>query len=365
MGERTEMKRRKAMIRTAAALLPSMLLSGCGLLPAEDTGGRVVLVQATDEVSYELAQAAIGDVELTKTIYCTYSQLKEENLSFGVRGPVQYVYVKTGDTVKEGDLLAKLYTDDLDNEIENLEYTVEKNEILLAQAQELKEFDLTALERSYSAGQMTNQQYQARVAEREESYKKSLQEYQDELYIAGLRLARCREQKAGSEIYAGMDGTVSYVRTNLQGSYIMEGNNAITVIDSTKCAFRSENMEYAEYYIPGEEVILSGGSGVEYVTTVMAPEDAPDNEHVYFALKELDFQLSVGTRATQKLVLDSRQNVLTIPISVMHLSAGQPYVYCEDEGGLKEMRYITTGLVGTKYVEVLDGLSEGDILIRK
>ena len=360
------MKKNKYGKIIAAAMLPSLFLGGCGLLPAEDAGGRIVLVQSKDSVSYELAQATIDNVELSQIVYCAYAQLEEENLSFGISGrQVQYVYVRAGDTVQKGDLLAKLYTDDLDNNLSDLRYSIEKNELQLRQTKETMEYELKVLKKEYNNGYMNAEQYKERKKQIEESYQGSIQSYEDTLYIAGLKLEKYEKEKAGSEIYAGMDGTVSYVYSDLQGSWASEGREVITVINSSKCAFRTEDTKYAAYFKPGERINLVSAGGQEYPTVVMSDEEAPDSEHVYLALEEMDFGLKVGARATATLVLESREKVLSVPVNVLHRAGEQYYVYCQDEGGLKKIRNITVGLIGTKLVEVLDGLTEGEIVIKK
>ena len=67
--------------------------------------------------------------------------------------------------------------------------------------------------------------------------------------VASLRLREVEEKLAGCKIYAGMDGTVSYVSAALTS-----GNNnyakdttVIRIVDSSHCVFVLENEEYKEY----------------------------------------------------------------------------------------------------------------------
>ena len=80
---------------------------------------------------------------------------------------------------------------------------------------------------------------------------------------------------------------------------------------------------------------------------------------------DADVTLTVGTRAYARLILDERKDVLALPPNVVHRAGENYYVYCEDENGLKSVRYIKTGLVGSKYVEIVEGLAEGEMVIRK
>ena len=361
------MKKHGIWKKYAPALLSApLMLGGCSLLPAEETGGHVVLVQSVDKVEYDLSQVTREDVQLIKDLYCTYQQTREETLGFGTVGrPVRYVHVKVGDNVKKGDLLAELAADDLEEDIKEARYNFEKNTLQLAQLEELFAFDLDALEAQYSRGGLTRTQYEERRTQITADYEDRITVYKDTLHILGMRLEKLEEDLAGCRIYAGMDGMVSMVHGKLNDGFLGEGDQVFKIIDKSHCIFCLDDMEYQEYFQPGQEYTLTNNNGTEYRTKVMSPEEAPDKEKIYFALVEADVTLTVGTRAYARLILDERKDVLALPPNVVHRAGEDYYVYCEDENGLKSVRYIKTGLVGSEYVEIVEGLAEGEMVIRK
>ena len=359
-------KRRIPRGLLSVMLVQSMLFGGCSLLPEEKEVTKVVTVQPETIDKYELAQVTRTDIALTKTVHCSYSQLKEENLSFSTEGRrVKYVYVSAGDMVKTGDILAKLDVEDLEEDIADLQYSIERNEMLLRHVEEQKAFEMEKADEEYRAGRLDAAYYEAKQMQIENSYKDSIRNYEDTLYIAGLRLERYQTELSGSILYAGMDGTVSYIRGELEGGKIAAGTTAITLIDSSKCAFRTTNMEDAGYFTAGQKVSMYNSNGTEYKTTVMSAEEAPDTEHLYFALDELDLELAVGTRATITLMLEERQDTLALTKNAVLHAGEQYYVYVENESGLKTVKYITVGLIGDSMYEILDGLEEGDIVIKR
>ena len=363
-GKRVRKKRR--MLILSAVLIQAVFAGGCGLLPAEETGGNIMLVKSEAAPDYEMIMVSRGDVVLDQTLYCTYAQLKEEHLSFGANArTVQHVYVGMGDNVKQGDMLAKLYTDDLDGQLENLTERMEKNSILLRQLKELKDYDLSAAEQSYRRGNLTKAQYEERVEQIERSTRSQIQSYEDSLYIDGLYAEQLEEQLAGCYIYAGMDGVVSSVRSRLEGSRSTAGVEVITVVDSSQCAFRCDRTEYADYFADGQEVVLKGSSELEYVAEVLSAEEAPDNKFIYFTMKELDLALAVGVRASVTIELDARRDVLMLPNAAIYHADDKKYVYCQDENGLKMMKFVSVGLKGSQYTEIIEGLQEGDIVIKR
>lgn len=87
-----------------------------------------------NEVEYSMAAVTRGDVVLSQKIPCVYEQVNEEELYFPVTGrQVDTVFVKKGDEVKKGDLLAQLVMDGEEKQQE-YEYVVERNELLISQA---------------------------------------------------------------------------------------------------------------------------------------------------------------------------------------------------------------------------------------
>ena len=108
------MESRKGSEKRARRLLTVLLLgtlpvlSGCSQ-PREDSDGVIVVEQEAEPVVYDMAAVTRGDVQKTQRIKCTYRQVNDESLSFGISGiSVKKVYVQEGDTVEKGQVLAEL-----------------------------------------------------------------------------------------------------------------------------------------------------------------------------------------------------------------------------------------------------------------
>lgn len=68
----------------------------------------------------------------------------------------------------------------------------------------------------------------------------------------------------------------------------------------------------------------------------------------------------LGMNGDVEIILDTRENVLTIPFEATRERDSQVFVDVRTEGDAYEARQITTGLETADYVEVLSGLSEND-----
>ena len=105
-----------------------------------------------NEVEYSMAAVTRGDVVLSQKIPCVYEQVNEEELYFPVTGrQVDTVFVKKGDEVKKGDLLAQLVMDGEEKQQE-YEYVVERNELLISQAKKKCQYDVDTLKLNYRTG---------------------------------------------------------------------------------------------------------------------------------------------------------------------------------------------------------------------
>ena len=78
-----------------------------------------------------------------------------------------------------------------------------------------------------------------------------------------------------------------------------------------------------------------------------------------------DLTLAVGNTGMITLILDSRENVLRVPVYAVHTAAEKNYVYVEGDNGIREAKWVTVGLEGNDYAEIVEGLEEGDLIIVK
>lgn len=341
-------------------------LYGCSLVPKEEEPRSVSIVREEKTGEYSLAMVKKETVTLTKKFYCTYSQLSDENLSFGIDGKqVAYVYVKEGDIVKKGDKLAQLDIDNVEDQIKETGYSIEKASLLLNQVYEKVDLELEQKKKLFNSSQITQVEYEKSVEDIQDSYKDSINGYEDSLYIDNLKLEALMKEREESMIHAGMDGTVSYVRSQLLGSSSVKDETVIKVIDSSECAFRLEDPEGGTYFSEGDKVTIinSSNSEITYETTVLPKGE--DSNIVNFQLDNLEFELSVGSRGVIIIVLDEKNNVLALPKLAVHKADQYYYVYYMDLNGIRSIKEIEIGLIGDNLMEITDGLTVDDVVVKQ
>lgn len=365
-----EFKRLRWQLRSIfLCLLFSIVFTGCA--PSEEEEELVVMEQEEEIIPYNLAVVSYGDVLLTEILSGTFRELEEEELSFSVSGRlVTQVYVEEGEQVRKGQLLAELGTEDLITQAEALEYQIERNKLLLEHASMNEDYDISAiwLQFFYQSDKTEAERdaLDTRIAGIQQQYRYMREDYQDAIDIAELKLARIKSELAVGKLYAGMDGTVTWIERGLYGSTSEAGRGVIQIKNDSECLFTIEGTQNASLFEEGvsvEMVITSGESAGTYLIIPYHMEEWTDR--LLFAMAQEDIEIPKGTIGKITMVLDGRENVLNIPRRALRTVNGQTFVYYLGEDGLRDVRWVETGLYGDDRVEILSGLEEGEKVVLK
>ena len=322
---------RKKSIIAATCVLAVLSLNACSILPKEEEYGRTPVVKEFAGATYSYAKVLRGEVVLTKTVKCTFASAKEDLLSFNVGSEnVANVYVRLGDHVMPGDVLAETDTEKLRSELKEIGYEIQREELKIKHVKELMSAD--------PAGK--------------EGYKVSLDELTNTHEFTLLKQDSLKSKIAERQIIAETEGTVSYVKNDLKGSITKVGETVIKTVSGDECVFTAEKAD--PDVKDGDTVMVTVGS-VDYETVAKY-----DGDTLYFVAEDAAEQPDVGSRGNANIVLGRAEDVLYLPNSVIRTISGKKAVYFENEDGLKDLKYIETGLTGNLYTEITGGLEFGD-----
>lgn len=348
----------KKLYAGALILSCAFLFAGCNGAKEEDTSS--VLVSGNEIRSYEMAQVKRGDIRKTKVVVANYQQVKTENLSFSARGRrLSGVYVSLGDAVKKGDLLAELICDDEKKNLAELDYQIKTKEMQITHLQEQMDFALEQLKAKKDMLPETT--YESEVTKTEDSYRIKMEDLEDQIYIEQLQYDKLEAVVDGCRIYAGMDGTVTYMEEVSTDYFSREGMRFISVGDSDECAFVFDETEYISYFNMNETYVFKASGGEEYETVLSRRDE--EAGLLFFELTVPRYDMPLGQRVLYTLVLEEKKDVLYVASSAVHEVDGNSYVYCFDEEGNCMAKQITVGLQADLKVEIIDGLEEGDEVI--
>ena len=300
-----------------------------------------VLVQATGTI----APAQYVDVAPKKT------------------GRITAILVKENDTVKKGQLVATLDSEDLETKREKAEIEVRD-----------KAAKYERMKRLYSIGA------------------KSAEELETALFnydTAKTTLATAQADINDTLIYASMDGTV-VGEPQTVGAMATQGTNNPTVIMRIADLSKKEIMakvdesdigaikvgQEAEFTVdayPGEtfratvkKISQSDTSTSWNIKSSSSSSSSSASVIYYYVTLDVDDpekKLFPAMTARVDIVKDKRINALSVPITAVKADKDGAFVMLRTSDGKTEKRQIKTGITVDEYVEVLEGLEEGDKVV--
>ncbi len=305
--------------------------SGCYFFPEEEKllDPPVLKVEDVTYSTYKAVKKTIIS-KASATGYCV-SKL-QVNCSFTERdGKIKTVYVKAGDTVKEGDLIAEYNTGELN-------YELREQELKVQQAQN-----------KYGSTGSENDRLQ--------------------LEIEKNTLAKLQSEYDSSKIYAPCDGLVSFAERFKPGEDVKAYQVIATIVDPSVIYVRASVNEDRKFTKGQDVTITIDGEDYEgkiVKTPVEAKEEGDeDTSAVYAEFKgTLPSFTKIGTVADIAYIKAQSVDAIVIPKYLVKTLAGQDYVQVFKDGVKTEVN-IETGITNATEVEVISGLSEGDEVVVK
>ena len=349
----------RKIIVAVLALLLLVSMCGCFLLPEEAKMPELPLVTPFSGAEYTTAYVTKGEMTLTENIVCTYSATQSENLAFNIDGELYgSIFVKAGDYVTAGTLVAELDVSSILEEIDARDTEIQKAEIELAK--EYKALELALLSEEIAGGNSTvaSDAKQASITYKENS-----------LDILNEKKAELKAKLEARRLYATMDGTVTYIKTLIDGSKATKKEIVVTITNMDSSVFIATTKFY-NYFTPGEEVTVLS-EGVEYKTVYTEAEELGLEENidntgskvVYFVITGTEAPAASKVKGLVALYIDSREDTLMLPKRAVFTVDGKYMVFYQDANGVKSAKEIECGLVASGFIEIVSGLNEGDCVI--
>lgn len=342
------------------ALLLASLLGGCFLLPKEAAVPALPLVTPYSGAEYRTAQVLRGDLTLTREVSCAYSATRREDLKFAVADkPFGAMLVSAGDVVSAGDMVATLDAAQAEQRLSQADGSVARLEVQVAAAETALAL---AKEREALEGGGSTISSEARAAD--------LTYLQASLEIQKQKQAELRAELESLRLYAGIGGTVTYVKRLTEGAKSSKAEVVVTVTDTASSVF-SASTDLYDAFPPGKAVTVSA-DGVDYPCVAVSAaslgleekaDQSTDSRMVYLSITGPEAPTGGSARGAVTLTLDSREDVLYVPRQAVFTVGDRSYVYYQEESGLKSARQVVCGLTAGRSVEIVEGLGEGDTVI--
>jgi RND family efflux transporter MFP subunit len=376
----------------------------------------------------QVATVQRGDLAVTITASGNLALSRTEDLAFEVAGTVAEVLVAEGESVEEGQVLARLDTSAWDKELITLERNLLQAEINLENAElTLEEAEETTTTTVFGDIQSTTTdprqidilELQVKLAQaRFEDAQKALEEALD----------------ASLEITAPFAGFITKVNVE-GGDEVLKGTVAVTLADPNK--FEADilvsEMDISQVAVGGAATVEADAfpgvtlpAKVTHISPTATIQSGVVNYSVTVEVQSLEaitsgqstsqpaasstesppseftppagftppegftppagftpptrerstattqtttipenFQLRQGLTVTVSLIVRQATNVLLVPNSAITTEKGQSYVQVVSATGATEKRAIKTGITDYTNTEVTEGLSEGEKVVVK
>ncbi len=361
------MKRNIKLIIMSAALLS--ILTGCNKEEAPDLDA--VIVKEDEEAAYSVCTPAYDSVIHNAKLTAKYEATQTENLSFPMSNRlITDVYVKTDDFVEKGQLIAEVEMGDIEDRIDEEEFNLSHLELELKQIHENLDFDLESARIRYEAysGKTDEDQkaYKKEIQNINDRYAKQIRDMEDRISIRRQKVGQINKELEEGRIYSDISGQVIYLDGKQKGNYSVENQLIAKVSDMSSSFFMIDGTEFSDYFKENEPITFSYKDSGKSYEGIGYPKQKDSWEELgkIYILPETDRNINSGATATIYVELGRKDNVLCIPNDAIHTSDSGPFVYL-DVDGMLEMRYIKLGLEGDEKTEILEGLSENDIIAIK
>lgn len=292
---------------------------------------------------------------------------KEVAMKSQVSGIVDKLFIKAGDRVRQGDVIARIKIIPNMLNLSNAENRLNQAKIALENAR--IEYDRTKL--LWTDKVMSQAEFQ----QADNRYKTAM----EELDAAENNLQLIKEgttAKAGQVSNTLIKSTISGMvldvpvkegNSVIESNTFNEGTTIASVADMGEMIFvgKVDESEVGKIHV-GMPLILTIGAlqedkfdaTLEYIS----PKGVTENGAIQFEIKAaIDLKegkfLRAGYSANADIILARKDSVLSVPESVLLLEGGKSFVEIQTASGQLEKKQIKTGLSDGIQIEITEGLS--------
>nr|WP_315015179.1 efflux RND transporter periplasmic adaptor subunit [uncultured Campylobacter sp.] len=341
--------------------------------------------------------------ELVKSIESNGEIYATELIDVGaqVGGQIKKLYVKLGDVVKAGDMIAEIDSATQQNNVDTKKAQLGIYEAKLNSAKVALEISKTKFKREQElfAKNATSKEEFENAKNTLAANEASLKEIEAQVAQAKISLNTAQIDLGYTKITAPKDGVVVSVQVE-EGQTVNSNQTTPTIVNIADLSKVLLKMEIAE----GDITKIKVGSKVEYsilsepnrkfhaqissidsgLTTLSngkykttsssgSTTSSSSSSAIYYYAKAVvdnpDGTLRIGMTTQNTVILDSAKDTVIVPSIAVKNEEGKSVVYVlkRDKNGLEtaERREVQTGLIDSLKTQILSGVEEGEDVVTK
>ena len=323
-------------------------------------------------ITWQELPVSVMDITRTSVVTGKVEPRNEVSIKAEINGIISELYKEAGEMVKEGEVIAKLKVIPDMGSLSSAESRLRLSEMNLKQAETdynrqkaLYDKELVSMEEYDKVLQAYNQAKEERSAAQE-----ALEVIRDGVSSsnAGSSSTLVRSTITGLIL----DIPVKVGNSVIQANTMNDGTTVATVADMSDLIFNG-SIDETEVgaLVTGMPMTITIGALPDYSSEArleyISPKAIESNGASQFEIKAAivpseTHTIRAGYSANAEIVLQEAKGVLSVPESALEFSADSVFVYLMSSPQVFEKISITTGISDGINIQVLSGLSEGQIV---
>ena len=389
--------RRAHCITLLCLLALTACAGGAARYPTDGEPTPLPTVPSAAKTTYTVES---GDITARITLVGRVSPIVEESLSFAIDGQIGELAVEQFTFVSAGDVLATLDTAELDaallaaqaeHNVAAARLAARTAEVGRARRRAELQRDMALLDYDFAVAQagaapsaaeqhtierlrLALELAQIDVEELDQAVDPALQADVD---AAALRLAQAQADLAAAQIVAPFDGVVLTIEKGA-GRGVVASETVLVLADlnelQASAGARDSELEQLAEDLPATVTAADGrGPSLPGVVAHLpypygsggAEESVEGDQTIHVAFDDQDAAraaFELGDRIAIDIVTATRQDALWLPPSAVREFSGRRFVVVESDG-VQQRVDVVLGIQGDGRVEIVEGLSEGQIVV--
>ena len=329
-------------------------ISGCFMMPVDMPLPPPLTIPVPSVQEFTTEPVRRGDIKSKVIATGAYAPYGRVYHYFSVDDvPVLGIYVAIGQEVSEGDIIAELDVLELEAEYEEL---IRKRGISRLELSQLEEKQRIITRQAANAG----------IKLDNSSYLWSRDTLRLAIAHIDKLLENIEEEKVERNLYAAADGIITTVMIFHEGM-LSNSKSSVATVSTEVATLFSVAGDAVVYLKPGDRVEMILDDEL-YAMEVIDPDDYGNDipnksTNAFLAFIGTQPEPGFGSSGEVHIALGEAKDVLYIPADFLWRSEERTFVYILNSSGVREIRYVVTGLEGSQYVEIVSGLSEGELVI--
>lgn len=327
----------RRIMSAVLAVMTALCAAGCS--DKQEKSQIELPIYEAEAMTYKTAKAEVSVISERYELTGKYSSPYNLGAKFRASGQISEIFVTTGQSVKKGDLLCSLFTNDLDERIE-------EKKVYVDQAQKTYNKLLAAYD-----GKNFNEIEKSRI------------EYE----IEKLEYDKLVESKDDYNVYAPCDGKFSLPRNNFgygkldKFMWVNQGAVLGYVTDESEtfltCTMREQPLPNVNF---GTRVDITQAD--TSASGIVADIIRDNNDYLYVIRPDADADFMAFGEMQVSFNVYSRSDVVVVPAEAVKTIGQRKFVNLLVDG-VKIEHDVETGIVDGKNIEIVGGLVGGEELI--